>query len=140
MRFRFRVALIVLLVGLLVVTTTTVGICSYINSRASARELADQVLDQTSLRIEKQIEKLLGDATASASLPVRLLESGQLRSTEFPRLVRYWEEVMHVHPEITSFFIGLESTGECVGVSRLQGDKLSVWQTTRKPGSDALEL
>jgi len=140
MRFRFRVALIVLLVGLLVVTTATVGICSYVNSRASARELADQVLDQTSLRIEKQIEKLLGDATASASLTVRLLESGQLRSNDFPGIVRYWEDVMQVHPEVTSFFIGLESTGECVGVSRLQGNKLSVWQTTRKPGADALEL
>lgn len=140
MKFRFRVALIVLLVGLLIVTTLTVGVCSYINSRAAARELAQQVLDQTSLRIEKQVEKLLVEATNPTAMTVRLLESGQLSSSDNPKLVHYWQDVIELHPDITSFFIGRESTGEAVGVSRLQGGKLSVWETTRKPGAATLDL
>jgi hypothetical protein len=63
MKIRFRLALVLLLIGLIVLTVGTVGVCSFVNSRAAAQGLAGQVLDQTSLRIDQQVEKLLGEAT-----------------------------------------------------------------------------
>ena len=125
---RFRLALVTLMGVLIVFTVTTIGVCSYLNSRSAARELSGQVLDQTSERIELQVGKLINQATVQCALTVELLKSGQLTSDDFPNLVAYWRGVMRVQPELTALYIGLEATGESVGVSRL-GGKLTIWET-----------
>src|SRR5580698_8013200 len=137
---RFRVTLLLLLTGIIVLTVLAIGISSYVNSHAAAKQLSDQVLDQTSQRINQQVENLLSKATDQCSLTEQLLKSGQLNPKDFPKLVGYWREVMTTQPEMTSFFIGLENTGEAVGVSRLHRGKLSIWQTERNPKTKSLEL
>jgi adenylate cyclase len=140
MKIRFRLALLTLLIGLIVLTVSAIGLFTFWNARSAAEDLAGQVLEQTALGIDQQIEKLLSEATNEGSLNRKLLQSGRYRSDDFPQLVGYWQEVMAVHPNLTSLFIGLERTGESVGVSRLHGGKLSVWQTRQNPQTKGLAL
>ena len=79
MKLRFRIALMILLIGLVVASVFFEGLASHITAVHSADDLSAQVLEQTSDRVEQQIAKLCANATAQADLTVRLLESGQLR-------------------------------------------------------------
>jgi adenylate cyclase len=137
---RFRVALQLLLGILILLAVATVGLSSYLNFRSAAYELSEQVLGQTSLRIDGQVEKLLTEAVDQCSLTLQQLKSRRLSNRDFPQLVEHWEAVLTTQPDITSHFLGLEGTGETVGVSRLQKDKLSIWQTQRNPRTAKLEL
>ncbi|QEL13414.1 adenylate/guanylate cyclase domain-containing protein [Limnoglobus roseus] len=129
--FRFRLTLLMLLGGLVLLTVATIGIFSYLNARSAAQELSGQVLDQTVLRIDQQVDQLLDQATDQCSLTRQLLDSGQLQTQDVPRLVGYWKAALSTQPETTALFLGLAETGESVGVSRLQKDQLSVWHTTK---------
>jgi hypothetical protein len=121
MKFRFRVLLLALVIGLILLTVATVGVASFLNSRSAAEEMAGQILEQTSLRVDQQVDKLLGEATGQTALTLRMLQSGQLRSRDFPKVVAYWKEALAVSPAVASLYLGLADTGECVGVSRLKG-------------------
>jgi adenylate cyclase len=134
MKFRFRLTLLAVLLGLIALTVTTVGVFSFLNARSAAEELAGQVLEQMALRTEQQVEKLLDEATRQAALTHQLLKSGRPRSDDFPGLVATWRRTLPLAPDLTSVFIALEATGETVGLSRLQGGRLSVWQTRRAAG------
>ncbi len=129
--FRFRLTLMVLLGGLVLLTVATVGVSSYLNSRAAAHELSGQVLEQTAQRIDEQVEKLLGEATGPCSLTVQMMKSGQLPRKDPVKLIGYWRDVLTVQPELTALFIGQADTGDSIGISRLQRDQLSIWQTER---------
>src|SRR5580704_10990068 len=130
MKFRFRVTLLTIVIGLILLTVATVGIASFVNSRSAAEEMAGQTLEQTALRVDQQVDKILGEATRQTTLTLRLLETGQLRSTAFPKIVAYWKEALAVSPDVASLYLGLAPTGECVGVSRLEGGRFTVWQST----------
>jgi adenylate cyclase len=136
---RFRVALLVLMAGLVLLTVSAVGIFAYLTSRSASRELSQQVLEQTALRINEEIEQLLRQATTPCSLSIQLIESQRLGSRDYPKLLGYWEEVLSVYPELTSLFLGYKATGETLGLSRLRG-KLSVWQTEQDPTTKMLQL
>ncbi len=140
MRLRFRVTLFLILSTLIVLTVATVGISSFLNAQAAARELAGQILEQTALRVDQQVEKLLSEATSQCALTVQMLRSGQFEANDFPRLVHYWQGAMGVSPDLTSLFIGLEATGESVGLSRLRPDRPVIWQASRDPKTARLEL
>ncbi|HEX4614162.1 MAG TPA: adenylate/guanylate cyclase domain-containing protein, partial [Urbifossiella sp.] len=130
---RFRYTLITLLGGVILLTVTVIGVSGYLNSRAAAAELSEQILQQNALRIDQEVEKLLEQATDQCALNLRLLKAGRLDGRDRPALVGYWREVLAVQPELTSLFLADEATGEAVGVSRLRTDRLSVWQTDRDP-------
>jgi putative heme-binding domain-containing protein len=134
MKFRFRLTLLVVLLGLIALTVTTVGVFSFLNARSAAEELAGQVLEQMALRTEQQVEKLLDEATRQAALTHQLLKSGRPRSDDFPGLVATWRQTLPLAPDLNSVFIALEATGESVGLSRLPGGRLSVRQTRRAAG------
>jgi adenylate cyclase len=137
---RFRTLLLILLGGLILLTVSTVGVSSYLNARSAAHELSDQIFVKTSLIIDQEVEKLLGQAVGQCSQTLRLLQSHQLSLDKSSQLVGYWKAVLAVQPRITSFFVGLEGTGEAVGVSRLRKGKLSIWQTRRDPRTASLQL
>ena len=132
MKVPFRVTLLTLLLVLLGVTVSVVGVTSYLHARSNADELASQLLEQTSRRIDQEIDRFLRQATEHATRTQDRLKSGQLRVDDFPALIAYWRNTMDMTAELTGCFIGLEKTGESVGLSRLSG-RLSVWQTHRDP-------
>ncbi len=134
MKFRFRVTLLVVLLGLIALTVPTVGVCSYLNARSAAEDLAGQVLDQAALRTDQQVGKLLDEAARQADLTRQLLATGRCRADDFPGLVASWRQTLPLAPDLTSAFLALAATGESVGLSRLQGGRLSVWQTRRAGG------
>src|SRR5258708_5734645 len=118
-------------ISLLVVTTVlVVGIISYRNARFTANNLAQQLLEQTMGRIESQIENLLGQATRLNALTERRLKSRQIRADDFDGFVRHAVDAIELGHKLSGFFIGLESTGESVGVSKLSG-KPSIWKSRR---------
>ena len=138
--FRFRSTLLVLLGGLVLLAVFAVGLTAYINARASAHELSGQVLEQTAKQIEQQVERLLDQAAEQCELTRGLIDAGVLDPAKPPVLVEYWRQSLAVQPETTSFFLGLERTGEAVGVSRLRKEKVTVWQTEQQPDSKKLTL
>jgi adenylate cyclase len=131
MKVRLRVTLLTSLIGLILVTVVTVGVASFLNSRAAAEGMAGQILEQTSRLVDQQVDRLLGDATAQTALTVRMLQTDQLHSSDFPKLVAYWQEALAIGPDLASLYLGLAETGEGVGVSRLHGGRFTVWQSTR---------
>jgi adenylate cyclase len=131
MKFRFRLTLLASLVGLILVTVVTVGVTSFLNSRSAAEEMAGHILEQTVLRVDQQVEKILGEATGQVGLTQRMLHTEQLRSSDFPKIVAYWKEALAVSPDLASLYLGLADTGECVGVSRLHRGRFAVWQSNR---------
>jgi adenylate cyclase len=125
-----------LLVG---TTVLVVGVISYRHARFTANNLARQLLDQTMSRIASQIENLLGQATKLNVLTEQRLKSGQLRADDLVGFVRYALNAMVLCDQMSGFFIGLESTGESVGVSNLS-DKPSIWRSKQNPLSGAYEV
>jgi adenylate cyclase len=138
--FRFRSTLLVLLGGLVLLAVCAVGVAAYLNARASAQELSGKVLEQTSLYIENQIERLLDQATDQCELTRGMIEGGVLDDRNAPVLVEFWRRALSVQTDTTSFFLGVERSGEAVGVSQLLKGKVAVWQTVQDPGSDKLTL
>jgi adenylate cyclase len=134
MRLRFRSTFLLTLLTLVSVTVFLVGITSYYSAKITARELSGQVLDQTSARVDKEVDDLTAAAAKVSRLNKRLIETGLTGPREFTWLVPYWAEVLRGEPGLTSVFVGVEATGESSGVSRL-GEKLSVWETNRDAAS-----
>jgi len=137
-KLTFRATFLGILLTFIGVTLSLVGASSYYSARFTAQDLSAQLLEQTSARVEQQIQRLVGKAMDQSALNRRLLESGRLDLTNFPSLIHYWLDAMAVSPELSSVFIGLESSGESTGVSRLQG-KLSIWQSNANPLTHRLD-
>ena len=131
MKFRFRDALLTTVIGLILLTVAAVGVASFVNSRSATEEMAGQILEQTSLRVDQQVDKILGGAIGQTTLTRRMLETEQLPSRDFPKIVAYWNEALAVSPDVASLYLGLADTGEQVGVSRLNRGRVTVWQSTR---------
>ena len=131
MRLSFRVALNSILVGLLTCTVAILGGLSYWNARTGARELARQVLGQAMQRAELRIRGFLGVAQETSALSLRLLRSGQLAPTDFPRLAAFWLQVMEIHPELSFLSFGIEGSGDYLCLERQPGGRLSVRELRR---------
>ncbi len=136
MKLPFRAAILTILLGLIVATLTAVGISSYVQARLAAEDLSKQVLDLVSQIIDHFVDNLLGHADEQSALALKLMESGQLSRDDPKGLIAYWSQSLEVSPAITSQFIGYSKTGESSGVSRLQDGQLTIWESTRKAGTD----
>lgn len=138
MKLTFRATFLGILLTFIAVTLSVVGASSYFSARFTAHDLTAQLLEQTSARVEQQVQKLIARATDQSALNRRLLEAGRLETSDFSGIIAYWLPAMSVSPELSSLFIGSEATGESTGVSRLQG-KLSIWQSNVNPTTRVLE-
>jgi adenylate cyclase len=134
-----RVALLIIFSFLVGTTVLVVGAISYRSARFAANNLAEQLLEQTMARIESQIANLLGQAIKLNALTEHRLRSGQLQPDDFDVFVRYSLDAIELCGELSGFFIGLESTGESVGVSNL-APKPSIWRSTSDPRRGTYEL
>lgn len=131
-KFGFRATFLAALLGLVAATSLVIGISARRHATFTALDLSDQLVDQTGARVDEQVQKLANTAVRAASVSERLIASGVHPSNDFEHLVPYFREVMTVDQALTGMFVGVESTGESVGVSRLEG-RLSVWQSTLDP-------
>ena len=111
-------------------TVSVVGVISYRHARFTANNLARQLLEQTMGRIASQIDDLLRQATKLNAVTEQRLKSGQIEADDFVGFVRYALNAMLLGDDMSGFFIGLESTGESVGVSNLS-DKPSIWRSSK---------
>src|SRR5207245_1732367 len=105
----------------------------------TADDLSGQILEQTALRIDQQINELLFSANHQGALNRKLLETGQFDVAAFGRLADYWLNVMDVHPQLTRISFGVEETGEWFYVKRTRG-KLAIGELRRNPRTRHLEL
>src|SRR5262245_41745263 len=121
LKLTFRATMLAILLTLIGVTVSLVGWSSYRNAHFTADDLSTQLLEQTSARVEQQIDRLIVQAVDQSALNRRLLDAGRLRTDDFPGMVAYWLEVMAVNRELSSVFVGSEATGESTGVSSVQG-------------------
>src|SRR6266702_3046625 len=112
MKLTLRVTLLSIMLLLVGFTVAGLGINSYWNASSAAEDLSSQILEQTLLRIDYQINELLRTANRQGDLNRRLLDSGQFRSNDFAKLAPYWLEQMKVHPRLTCLSLGLEADGE----------------------------
>jgi adenylate cyclase len=98
-----------------------------------------QILDQTSLVIDKQIRSLLVEANQVGDFTRRLIQVKALRVDDRVGLVRHFTAVLQSSPSLTGIFLGTEQAGECIGVSR-RGDELIVWELHKNPATSRLEI
>ena len=117
MRLSLRAALLMMLSILIGTTVLVVGAISYRDARFTATNLSRQLLLQTSARIESEIENLLGYARKLNAVTEQRLKSGQIRAGDSNAFVQHALAAAEFRAELSGFFIGLESTGESVGVS-----------------------
>jgi adenylate cyclase len=139
LKLSLRITLLTIISLLVGTTVLVVGAISYRNARFTANNLARQLLEQTMARIESQIANLLAQATKLNAVTEQRLRSGQIRADDFDGFVQYASSAMELGDGLSGFFIGLESTGESVGVSSLLG-KPSIWQSKRDPGRGTYEV
>src|SRR6476646_703854 len=68
MKFSLRVTLTTLLLSVILITVVALGYNSYRNARFTADDLTHQVLEQTSLRVDHQLNDLLFSANEQSTL------------------------------------------------------------------------
>jgi adenylate cyclase len=139
MKLSFRVTLMTILVALTLLSVGVVGTSSYLNARFTANDLADQVIEQTSDLVDAQINRLLMSAAEQGKLNQRLVKAYQFDVHDFPRLARYWAEVMAVR-RMTRMSLALEDSGEWFFVRRGKDRQLSVGDMRRDPATGGLRI
>jgi len=105
----FRLAISTILTVLLVGTVAVTGILSYVNLTRDTKELSEQILDQTSLRISFWVGNLLYKAHDQNIMNHSLLGSIKLDKERLTKLAHYWQRVMEAQPVFTFLSVDLES-------------------------------
>src|SRR5689334_13399063 len=126
MKLTLRVTLLSVLLTLLGFTVAGLGVSSYWNARSAADDLSRQILEETALRIDGQINELLLSANRQGDLHRRLLESAVFPSDDFSRLAPYWLEQMKVHARLVRLSLALEADGEWDYVRRVHDQQLAI--------------
>src|SRR4051812_14270954 len=126
MKLSLRVTLTSILLGVILLTVAGLAYNSHRNARFIAHDLSQQILEQTSLRVDHQINDLLYAANEQSALNLRLLQAEQFDARDLHRLGAYWIQVMEVHPRLTRMSFGLEANGEWLYVHRRPNGRLAV--------------
>jgi adenylate cyclase len=140
MKFTFRVTLLTVVLGLLVITVGGLGVSSYRNTKRSANDLSAKILEETAARIDQEINNELINASDMLALNTRLFRSGRLKADDFASLASDWAEVMAVYPAFSSLELGLEATGEWFYVRRLPDGAVRLGELRRTGPDRGLEL
>jgi adenylate cyclase len=140
MKLTLRVTVLSILISLLLVTVAALGYSSYRNTRFAAADLSTQILEQTSLRVDQQLNDLLLTANREVALSLRLFQAGEQRPRDLTRLARYWLEVMRTHPKLTRLQLALEADGSWFYVCRLPSGKLAVGDMSRDGETGPMQI
>jgi adenylate cyclase len=130
MKLSFRLTLLAILLGLLSSTVVVLEAASYFNVRFAADDLGRQILDQTSLRVEEEIARLLDGAITPSRFTLNQLQAGHWKDDDFTDLIGDWEQLLMVSPHLTSLYIGRQSDGASTGITRLHRGHNSVWESS----------
>jgi adenylate cyclase len=125
LRVPFRIALSTIFAVLLIAAIAALGILSYSNLRKNAGNLASQVVDQTSSRIELWVKNLLSKANDQNQLNRATLGTIKLGPETFFRLSNYWRRVMETQPYFTFISARLEN-GSALSIERMKDGKLTI--------------
>ncbi len=139
LRVAFRIALSTILAVLLLGTVAVLGHLSYSNLYKNAAYLSEQVIEQTSSRIELWVKNLLSKAHDQNQLNRSMLGQIKLGPETFLRLGTYWRRVMESQPYFTFLSVRLE-TSQSLSVERMQDGRITIREVTRKPGSSTIEI
>jgi adenylate cyclase len=140
MRVSIRVTLVAVVTVTTVTTTAAIAAYSYANAHRTAELLAADITEQTSARVAENVTHLLETARDEVALTARWVRAAPPGAARSGELVARWRDSLAVHPELTSQFIGVEATGESVGVSRLAGERMSVWVLSDPQPDSAFRL
>lgn len=132
MKFRFRLTQLAINLSLVGVLTVAVATLAYFAAAYTVDDLSAQVLEQSLLRVDRQARFLLETAEDQTNLCLALSGHLQMTAADFPQLVPLMTSLLSSGSEATSIFIGLEATGECIGVFRDTPNTFAVWELTRR--------
>jgi adenylate cyclase len=140
MKFSFRAVLTVLLFGLVLLTALSLGASAYWASHRTNKDFTLKILDQTSLVIDRQVQALLRRADEQGAFTERMFRAKALRLDDPAGLIRHFRAMIETTPGMTGLFLGSEPYGECLGLTKLAGDDLLVWELRRNPSTGHLEI
>src|SRR5437016_3070949 len=106
MKFRFRVTMTTILLGILIATVLPLGGSSYYNAHYNADELSKQIHDQTSARVEERLASLVSTAEEESDLVSAVLTGERSSDGKFPTsrdfdsITGFFFEVMKVHRDL----------------------------------------
>jgi len=140
MKFRFRFTQLAINLTLVGVLTIAVAALAYFAAAYTVNELSQQVLEQSLLRVDRRARVLLETAEDQTEVSLKLFGRPQMTAADFPQLVQLLSSLLSTGPESSSIFIGLEETGECIGVVREPSGTFSVWELIQRPEGDGLNL
>jgi adenylate cyclase len=135
-----RVVMMTAVLTLLTITVVSLGSLSTLNARFAAEDLSKQILQQTALRVDTEINELLLIANSQSDLNHELLKAEKLDTDSFPKWAAYWLKVMKVHRQLDRLAFVKEATGEMCLVERLDREKLVVIEWRRNPITGVLEM
>ncbi|MGE3807792.1 MAG: hypothetical protein AB7K24_24275, partial [Gemmataceae bacterium] len=138
MKLSFRVTLVTAMLTLLTLAMVLQGVNSHHNGVYTIDDLSQQLFEQTSKRIEREIEVRLSAASRQSNLTRRLITTGTMRIDEFPQLVSQWRIYLEQNPTQSGIFMALAS-GAFIGLSRVP-DELFVLEAHRDPKTGKLNF
>jgi adenylate cyclase len=110
MKFPFHVTLLTLMLGLLLLTGTAIGVISYVNTRNTAEDLSQQVLEHANLGIDREVNNLLFSARDQCELNRPLLEEIDFEDdVRRHRFLEHWFQVMKQYRWFTA--VGYTTAG-----------------------------
>jgi hypothetical protein len=125
MKIPFRIALISALLLVLIPTVAMLGFSAYLSGRFTVQDLSEQILEQTTARIEERTRAMLQTAAVPCNLVVQHLSAQErqrhppVSARDFPQLTTYLAEVMNAYPDLSFLGVGLEEKGDyCTGIRR----------------------
>jgi hypothetical protein len=138
LRFRFtQLAINLTLVGVLTISVATLA---YFAAAYTVNDLSQQVLEQSLLRVDRRARVLLETAEDQTEVSLKLFGRPQITAADFPQLVPLLTSLLGTGPESNSIFIGLNETGECLGVIRQPSGTFAVWELNQRTEGDGFDL
>jgi adenylate cyclase len=114
MKRSLRVTLLTVLLGLTTLTVGVIGVVAYLDARDTATDLTQQVLRETSKRIEHQVDDLVGISRRQVVLNEQLLEMGFLEADSPARLIDFWEKVLDAYRSLNALYLTRASDGTTI--------------------------
>ena len=132
MRVSFRTILVGCLIAFLIGTVSVVSVLSYVSSKRSAEQLAGRVIDEVSLRVDKEIHSSLDVAVTQSEITERLFASGALDVKDLRKLALFFHDAMQVHRSLSYLSFGRDSDGSYCHAARDAAGKLTIRALVRE--------
>src|SRR5262245_18205310 len=120
MKYSLRVTLLTILLGLTLLTVGVLGFSTYVNTRDTAQDLSRQILEQTSRRIDHEIEDIARTAWHQSDIYAQMLRTGLVHADDFTHLAVYSYQLVDLIEEVSGFFYVRESDGKAFYVSQVR--------------------